>query len=73
MRRIKTCPICGSRMNHYKDGLYNRLACSKCPLDFGRNWYTRQDDLIDAWNRRIGDSKDEQKTYRQDKEVKHQV
>ena len=56
MEDLKHCPICGGDIHFFlADGLYWRVKCTKCPLDFGRYWFTSLRDAVKAWNRRVKD------------------
>ena len=53
--KIEPCPFCGSeaKVIMINDaGNYN-VHCTKCPADMGRQWFWKQKDAINAWNKRI--------------------
>lgn len=58
MIEFDRCPICGSEVIFVRKNGFLILQCTECPLDFGRNWYSRKRDIRRAWNRRVGEVKE---------------
>ena len=54
---LKPCPVCGGEVK-IVDMIddYYQVRCTKCPLDFGRYWFYKNQKrmLREAWNRRVG-------------------
>ncbi len=53
MAELLPCPFCGSEavIEKYKELSYI-VKCTKCPCNFGRQWYSRKFDIKKAWNTR---------------------
>jgi hypothetical protein len=53
MAELLPCPFCGgeSYIDLNECGSWI-VRCKKCPIDFGRFWYSRKQDIKKAWNRR---------------------
>ena len=51
---LKPCPRCGGEVFIEKNELGTWVVkCKRCPLDFGRYFYSRKYDVKKAWNRRV--------------------
>ena len=51
--KLKPCPLCNSEVTIEKNELNCWVVrCSKCPLDFGRYWYAKKQQVKNKWNRR---------------------
>ena len=57
MPELKPCPFCGGVAVVVKvDGTnFYQVVCIKCPVMFGRWWFSKKRDAVNAWNRRAGD------------------
>lgn len=45
----RLCPQCGARMKVVTEEEWKYLRCTACPLDFGRRWFHKESELIEAW------------------------
>ena len=50
--QLKPCPFCGGEVSIEKNELGCWVVrCQKCPLDFGRYWYAKKQQVKEKWNR----------------------
>lgn len=59
MEQLKPCPFCGGeavlRHENSEMGRTHRIYClnEDCPIEPRTHWYWREEQAIEAWNRRV--------------------